>query len=242
MFLIKALHQLWPSVPSAVEGSVWGCLLLVLAGCIVAQLARFGWRIGDTRKLFHVIIFTAAALLRWKVDGGAVTAFGVVIAIGILLAVWQRCRSRLFQALARPGDASYERSNVVVPLLCTAVGGVLAEIIAGPLVCISYLVVGWGDAVGEPVGIRWGKHRYRISAWGLLAAARSWEGSASVFVASSVAATVGLMLVGVTGPAIVGAAFLLGVAATAIEAVSPHGLDNLTLLVSIAWLSRFCIA
>ena len=164
--MLDSLLQLWPTPRSALFGGLWGLSLLLLAGGWSVSGHRRGWRVGDTRKIFHFTIFTGAALLRWRVDGGAVIVYGVLVAGGVLVATWRGAASGLFNALARPADAPYERRHVVAPLVCTAVGGVLAHLIAGPLAAVPYLVAGWGDAVGEPVGIRWGRHRYRVPAWG----------------------------------------------------------------------------
>jgi phytol kinase len=44
----------------------------------------------------------------------------------------------------------------------TAAGGMISNILFGKLAVVGYVVTGWGDAVGEPVGTRWGNHRYRV--------------------------------------------------------------------------------
>lgn len=241
MFEIEALRNLWPSLPSAITGSFSGLILLMVSGFCAAQLHRRGWRVGDTRKVFHFCIFTGAALLRWRVDPASVVVFGAVVASGILYAVWRENRSELFNALARPDDYPHQRLHVVAPLLSTAAGGFLAQWIAGPLAVVAFLVTGWGDAVGEPIGVRWGRHRYRVPTWGSSKAERSWEGSAAVLLASSLAAASGLVICGYSGMNVVGYALALGLSAAVIESISPHGFDNLTLLVAIAGLSRFGI-
>lgn len=238
--MLHALWELWPSPHAALVGGVCGLALYCGAGLLAAMWREQGWRVGDTRKVFHLTIFTGAALLRWKFGSGAVAAYGVVVAMGVLFATWHGRRSRIFNALARPSDAPHEKLHVLSPMICTAVGGVLAHLIAGPLAGIAYLIAGWGDAVGEPVGIRWGRHRYRVPAFKQLTAERSWEGSAAVCVASTFAAALGLLLAGRSGSDLVAWSLILGCAAVVIEAASPHGWDNLTLLVGIAWLSRWC--
>ena len=240
MLSIETLLEFWPSARSAVVGAVWGLFLFGSVGWLAGWLAQRGWRVGDTRKVFHFSIFTGAALLRWQVDVGAVSVFGCVIVAGIVSIVRLGSRSPLFRALARPSDAPHEKLHVLSPLISTAIGGVLAQFIAGPQAVVAYLVAGWGDAVGEPVGIRWGRHRYRVPSLGQLKAERSWEGSAAVFVASSLAAGIGLWLSGQTGSQVVASALMIGAAATLIEAISPHGWDNLSLLIVVAWLTRFC--
>ena len=220
-------------------GSSLGLVLYIAAGLASAAWHHRGGRVGDTRKLFHLTIFTGAAFIRATVDTGAVVTYGAVVAGGVLWATWRSESSAIFQALARPSDAPYKRLHVLAPMFCTAVGGVLAHLIAGDLATVAYLMAGWGDAVGEPVGIRWGKHRYRVPSWGATTAERSWEGSAAVCLASTIASALALALANFPFNQTITAAITLGVAATVIEAASPHGWDNLTLLVGLACLTRW---
>lgn len=236
--MLQSFLALWPSLTSLVLGAAWGCFFLVAAGGLAGELARRGWRVGDTRKIFHLIIFSAAGVLRGRIDAGAVMVYGCVVATGVLYAVWRGAASRLYQALARPTDHPYEKLHILSPLVATAAGGVLAQAIAGPLASVAYLIAGWGDAIGEPIGIRWGRHRYRVLGWRQLRVTRSWEGSAAVLIASTLAAGIGLSLCGQNGPNALFIAAAIGMGATAIESISPHGWDNLTLLVGVALLTR----
>ena len=89
--------------------------------------------------------------------------------------------------------------------------------------------MGFGDAAASIVGQRWGRHRYRI-----LGAEKSWEGSIAFFMAAFVAIYLGTRLLS-PNPSIwlpcFGAAFL----ATFAEAPAGHGLDNLTVPVTAAF-------
>jgi phytol kinase len=140
-----------------------------------------------------------------------------------------------FLALARPRDEPHRRTFILVPLVTTALGGVITNVLFARYAYIGYLVCGWGDAVGEPVGTRWGRHKYRVPSMLGVPAHRSWEGSAAVFVVGSVAAIVGLQAA--SAGSVAHAAFLgvaAGLVAAAVEAVSTHGLDNLTIQVAVA--------
>lgn len=239
MSLPEAILQLWPTPVSALLGSSLGFALFFIAGLTAAFCHQRGTRVGDTRKLFHLAIFTGAALLRAIADTGAVVAYGTIVASGVL---WSTClgeRSSIFNSLARPSDAPYQRLHVISPMVCTAIGGVLAHLIAGDLATVAYLVAGWGDAVGEPVGIRWGKNRYRVPACGPALAERSWEGSAAVGLASTFAAACALLLAHRPPSEVLPQAIILGLTATVVEALSPHGWDNLTLLVGLACMTRW---
>jgi phytol kinase len=99
---------------------------------------------------------------------------------------------------------------------------------------VGYLVCGWGDAVGEPVGTRWGRRRYRAPSLAGVPATRSLEGSTAVFAAGTIAAFLGLLAGGFPPGAALGIAAASGAAGTVTEAISTHGMDNLTVQVVAA--------
>lgn len=202
---------------------------LVAAGPAI-HLRRKGVAAPYTRKLFHFAIFTVAAIVHvWRGTPGVVT-YGGVITLIVLDAVVRR--TALFGALARLTDAPRERWFVVAPLLSTAVGGLVSNLLFGPLAVVGYLVAGWGDAVAEPVGTRWGRHRYRVHSPFGVAATRSYEGTAAVLIAGTAAALIGLMALAVPAGTAVRAGLVIGVVAAIVEAVSTHGLDNLTVQIA----------
>jgi len=82
----------------------------------------------------------------------------------------------------------------------------------------------WGDALAAVIGRRFGRRTYTV-----LGSTRSLEGSAVMFLAGWAATLVALLLLGSIDPLTavwVAAATALG--ATAVEALSPWGIDNLT--------------
>ena len=236
------IERAWPS------GQLWVFLFPValLYGIAAAWLAGWlrvqkGWRIGYTRKIFHLCIFTAAgvAQLLWGLP--VVVVFGTAISLLVLWAVLQGENSHFYRALARPSDAPQEKLFILIPLFTTAAGGVLANVFFGQWAAIGYLVGGWGDAIGEPVGSKWGKHRYKVPSMAGFAATRSLEGSSAVFLVSAVVAFMGLQVLGFGWQIAAGYALLIALASTAVEAISTHGLDNLTIQLAAAgvayWLS-----
>ncbi len=104
--------------------------------------------------------------------------------------------------------------------LSFAVGGILGNVLFMGWAMVGYLVVGWGDAVGEPFGVKFGKHRYRVFTLTGIKCYRSLEGSAAVFIASTLAATI------VLANPVYGV--IIGMAVALIESQSPHGGDNFT--------------
>jgi phytol kinase len=139
-----------------------------------------------------------------------------------------------YEALARPADAPRRTLFILVPLATTAAGGLLANLLFGAWAIVGYLVGGWGDAVGEPVGAAVGRHRYRVPSLGGVRAMRSLEGSAAVLTAGALAAFAGLLARGVDPLAAAGVGAACGVAGALVEAFSTHGTDNLTVQVAAA--------
>lgn len=202
---------------------------------VVAILHRRGIAVAYTRKIYHFAVFTAAGVVHliWQLPG--VMVFGTTMALLVIAAVFHGPQNPLFLALARPRDEPHRRTFILIPLATTAAGGVLINILFPRFAYIGYLVCGWGDAVGEPVGMRWGRHRYRVPSMRGVPAERSIEGSAAVFLVGSIAATLGLQAgFGGSIPHLVGLGLTAGIVAALVEAVSTHGLDNFTIQVAVA--------
>jgi phytol kinase len=213
----------------------------LLAWAVVAAAAA-GWlrqsrgvRTPYTRKIFHFAIFTTSSVLQLRHGLPAVMLFGVLVSLVVLYGVWRGEGFAFYEALARPTDAPRRTLFVIVPLVTTALGGVLANLFFGPTFApVGYMVGGWGDAVGEPVGTRFGRHRYKVPSLAGVPATRSLEGSAAVLVMGVLAAMLALVLGGVPAEQAVKVGALCGVAGAAVEAFSSHGLDNLTVQLAAA--------
>jgi phytol kinase len=92
------------------------------------------------------------------------------------------------------------------------------------LVVASLMPMTWGDALAAVLGRPFGKRRYTV-----LGSTRSLEGSVVMFLAAWAAVFVSLLLFATVGP--LGALWMSAVTAfgaTVMEAVSPWGIDNLT--------------
>jgi len=210
-------------------------------GAVAAGLRRRGVRVPYTRKVFHFGIFTCAGAVHALGGLSATNAYGAAVALVVLAAVARGDGDPLYEALARETDRPRRTLFILVPLFTTAVGGLLSALLVGPYATVGYLVAGWGDAVGEPVGARWGRHPYGVPSIGGVTARRTWEGSAAVFAVSAGAALLGLLGTGVPLERALGVAVAVAVAGTAAEAVSHHGTDNLTVQLAAslvaAWLA-----
>ena len=133
--------------------------------------------------------------------------------------------------MAREKDAPHKTYYIVAPYLATLIGGLASNILCGGFAVFGYLVAGMGDAVGEPVGTRFGKHTYTVPSFRKVIAFRSYEGSTAVFAVCMLAIALGYILLNIPLDAsgriliVVLVAFVCAVA----EAVSPHGWDNATM-------------
>lgn len=193
---------------------------------------RRGVRTPYTRKIFHFTIFTAAGLLQIFFGLPAVVIFGSVTSLFVLYAMWRGDGFPFYEAMARPSDAPRRTLFILIPLVTTALGGVTANLFFPAWAFVGYLVCGWGDAVGEPIGTKWGRHRYRVPSMLGVPATRSVEGSAAVFAAGTLATAAALALLGHPPVTIALIACGAGCAGAVVEAVSTHGLDNFTVQVA----------
>lgn len=199
-----------------------------LAGWLRVQR---GLRVGYTRKVFHFTIFTMACLVQARGGLPATVLFGSVVCCFVMYAMLRGNGFAFYEAMARPSDEPHRTLYIFVPMVTTAIGGVIANIFFQPVAMIGYLVGGWGDAVGEPVGSRYGKHKYKVFSMMGVPATRSLEGSASVLAASFLASLLGLVMLGAPLSAALIVAAACAAAACITEALSTHGLDNLTVQV-----------
>lgn len=230
---------MWLPILPPWKTCAWLAPTLVLGVLVVSWLgallkSRFCLRTGDTRKFFHFSIFTLAAVLSVLHGFAAVNLLGGIVVLVVLAALGLGPGNSLYEALARESDAPHRSLHVAVPLAATAVGGILSISFFGQWATVGMAVGGFADAVAEPIGMRWGRHRYRVPSLGVgQTATRSLEGSAAVFLASLLSAWLVIHLKtdsaarGLSHVVLVAVAVAL--VSTVVEAVSPHGLDNLTL-------------
>jgi phytol kinase len=213
----------------------WSFLCLWFAG----RCKRRGMRTGYTRKIFHFLIFVSVAVLQWRFGSRAVCLFGGMCSLAVFYAVWRGSGNMLYEAMAREKDKPHRTFFILIPYFTTLAGGLAANILFGPAALAGYLVAGLGDAIGEPVGTRFGRHKYRVPSLASVPAHRSWEGSTAVFVASFAATALAAALASRIAPSAEGAArfAVIALLSAAAEAISPHGWDNATMQVLPSWLA-----
>jgi len=211
-------------IVGALAGLIWAYACLRFAAHLKTKL---GLRTGYTRKVFHVLIFLSAVLVQAFGGFVAVCVFGTMVSAIVGLAVLRGPNNPLYEALAREQDGPARTYYIVIPHFATAIGGLAGNIFFGPLALVGYLVGGLGDAAGEPVGTRWGRHRYAARR----NVTKTLEGSIAVLTASAVALLIAVAIrpelhfdlrSALAIPAI-------AIVCTLVEAFSPRGWDNVSM-------------
>lgn len=232
----------FPSWKSILIGSpfgiLWSYLCLHFAGYL--KQSR-GYKTGYTRKVFHFLIFASVVIIQMVWDTSAVCLFGVACTLVIFYAVWKGAGNLLYDAIAREKDEPHSTYYIVIPYFATLIGGLASNILFGPMAVVGYLVTGLGDAVGEPVGTKFGRHIYKVPSLTSVKAIRSWEGSIAVFVISVAAIATAISILPNLNFAYKSFVLvpLLGLVSAGVEGISPHGWDNATMQIIpsfLAWL------
>lgn len=201
---------------------------------------------GDIRKVNHIAAFAGGALLfGWLPEPVARGSLYLLCPI-ILIMVTVVCHFReralfryAFEANTRRSDAPHQAvyfwSSWLISILALLAIDLTFDSMR--VTRVAALIVGLADGIAEPVGRRWGRHRYRVrSLWGP-PTSRSWEGSTAVFLAT-LAVTLGCFSVSEQGRlAWVVAVVGIALAVTLVEAISPRGSDNFTVPLGAAGLT-----
>jgi phytol kinase len=193
---------------------------------------RFGWRTGLTRKTFHFLIFIFVFIVQLNFSLPGTFIVGWAVTAVLILAIRKGNGHLLYEALAREQDAPHRSRYIVYSYLATFGGGVLSNLLFGKFYAIfGYLITGIADALAEPVGLLYGKHKYRVLNFNKKWAYRSLEGSVAVFVSTFFVLWVCCHLMPGLWHVSASRLLLCSAVCTLTEAVAPQGWDNLLLQV-----------
>lgn len=201
------------------------------------QVIARGWKVGYTRKANALMLYFLPYLAMqgpspYSNITTASLSLGVFIVLLMLMCAPIRTRvpalATAFASIDRPEDRPFTLIWLITSVL--AVWGVvclwiwLAPATLG-YVFVAFFISGVGDALAEPVGLYWGKRRYRTRAlFTKRSYIRTLEGSAVVF-ASGVIAVLIVHGVALTPQGWLALALFPIVGAVA-EAKSPHTWDQ----------------
>ena len=234
---------------------------VVFSACGLAVVTK-GWNEGYSRKVCHVVMYLTPFLmhLAWPSNDASADA-GMPSIWDMSWTVWfqflpfylqikpLRRRSTFLMLVFRAYDRAQDRPHTLTWLLTQLAGGYVvilalylylqargADVVpqgAGRAILIPIVVNVFGDGLAEPVGIRFGRHKYRARAlWydGKCCAGefkRTAEGSAVVYLSALVAVAPTfrpMRIFSATQYALAMAA--LPPVMTATEAYAPHTWDN----------------
>eukprot|EP01062_Namystynia_karyoxenos_P007829 TRINITY_DN1275_c0_g1_i3.p1 TRINITY_DN1275_c0_g1~~TRINITY_DN1275_c0_g1_i3.p1 ORF type:complete len:580 (+),score=144.27 TRINITY_DN1275_c0_g1_i3:91-1740(+) len=252
VFAIQAFGPF--KIPGIWMGAVGAVAFMVLLTWFSGWLhVRHKVKVNYTRKITHCTGYVANVVVRFVVGSGEEieTIASLILTSAVILMLFHLfllkpfrkrfglCRT-MMAGIDRPQDRPYTlRWNttqnaayfiVFIPLTYALIAQDKYQ-----LMLIPVLVIGFGDGLAEPVGIRWGKHKYTARAiWyhGRCCAGqftRSLEGSAVVFLATCVSVA-GCWKWWDSGAQFGTAMGVLPIALTVGEAFGPHSWDNPFLL------------
>jgi len=225
---IKTIPELRWSFPMF---ALYAMLAALISGYIKIH---YRWNTDHTRKIFHFLIFTAAAVIQfiWALPG--VLLFGMTVAVVILWACVRKNQSPFYQSIARSRDNPHQLFFIVLPFIATGLGGLISNLLFRDYAIFGYLLVGWGDAAAEPAGIRWGRHKYSVLSMAGIKAIRSLEGSLTLFVIGIIACMLLSLFFQQDTQTMIPVALMCSLTGVLVEAVSIHGMDNLTVQVAVS--------
>lgn len=216
--------------------------LLTIQYCTGLLVRHKGIKVNYTRKINHFALFFVPVFLRSVFPHeGSFEHFIIGCAIGtlILFIYIKPIRGKIsiiatmFLSFDRPED----RPNTLwwlftqvlagyIVLVPTVIFFVLNGLVG--LIWIPLLIIAFGDGLAEPVGIRFGRHKYETYAFfSKRKYVRSLEGSACVFLASIIVIVV--FHSSFTQLQFIIALIFIPFLMTVVEAFSPHTWDTPTL-------------
>lgn len=207
---------------------LWTILALMLPPITLAVagfLNNNGVKDGYTRKIFHFVAFGSTAIFLKYAPLNTTLVLIIIGALSVGIACLAGNAFSWFNGIRRTSDYPNETLYVVLPLLSTIVWLTIGAILFDRFIMIiGTICVAIGDAIAEPIGVKFGKHKYNVFSLTGNTSQRSLEGSLSVFIMCAM--IIFLFTNNLT------LSLGVGLLSSFIEAISPRGTDNLTLPVT----------
>jgi len=189
-------------------------VFLILA--IGEALRRLRIPVTITRKVVHIGVgmWVVGTVLLFEERWAAIIPPLTFVVINAL-----SYRRQIFRSME-----TQDRQNLGTVYFPLAFAIVIAVFWAKPAVVVAGLMpMVWGDPLAAVVGRRTGRHPYTLAGF-----TKSWEGTLTMAVVSTLAVGLALAAWGLDGAMMAGAAIATGLVAALVEGISVFGLDNLT--------------
>ncbi|MFQ6014123.1 MAG: diacylglycerol/polyprenol kinase family protein [Anaerolineae bacterium] len=202
-----------------------------ILGLVISYVYAFGllgagelirvWRkypLEFTRKVIHIgagmWVFGLLALFdHWWA--------GLIPTASFILFNYISYRFTIFKAMDTVGSTL---GTVYFPASVTLLLAILWPRELAYVAVAGVMAMTWGDAFASIIGRQFGRHRYTVRGH-----QRSWEGSVAMFAFSWASVYLSLLyLAPLSGGQSLLFSLVVALVATAVEAVSPWGLDNIT--------------
>ena len=186
-------------------------LAIVAAAFLLYRYAHLGAEV--VRKLIHIGVSNWVFILVFCFSDPRVALAGPAAFI-IINAVFVYSGAARFLGM---GNRKRDNGLIYFPislLILTLLN--IRALIAPYDVIAGTLVMGYGDGLAALIGSRWGRHQYSV-----MNARKSWEGTLVMFFVS-------LAVVLIFTPYSLATALVMALVAAFFEAVTPLGLDNIT--------------
>jgi phytol kinase len=188
--------------------------LLFTAIEIVAR--RFKVNKEDSRKFVHVVAGIAASALPAFMTFKQITILSLLFIPVMLVSKWKN----VFSSIHGVGRQTYGEVYFAAAIFITSLAFPRKE-----LYIYGLLIMAISDGFASVVGQHYGLQKYKV-----FQASKSYIGSATFFVTALIIGTFVLTAFTTAGLlAAIVASITAGIILTAVEAVSPYGLDNLIL-------------
>lgn len=212
-------------MPAEGIAAIWVLLILLIAWVV----NRFTDKPEIVRKIVHIGTGNVI-LIAWWLD--------IPASVGITASILASAITLLSYRLPiLPGINSVGRQSLGTFFYSLSFGILVAwfwYLQQPQYAALGILVMTWGDGLAALIGQRFGKHKYKV-----FGTEKSWEGSLTMMLVSFLVSS--LILVGTQGNSwqTWTISLLVAFIATALEAVSFLGIDNLTVPLGSAALAFF---
>jgi phytol kinase len=198
--------------------------IVLLAAELVARFSPADSEVP--RKIVHIGVGNVILLAWWlQIPAWVGISAAAVSSVATLASYWYPVLASVSEVGRKSWGTFFYAVSFGVLIAC------FWPIHAPYYAVLGILVMTWGDGFAAIVGQRFGKHGYQV--WGM---SKSWEGTATMAIASLVVSSAVLVSVhGLSWP-IIAVSILVALASTGLEAFSRFGLDNLTVPLGSAFI------
>ena len=225
--------------PVFIRGIIQTSILCLVAYASGSLVYYKGVKVNYTRKINHFCLFFIPMFLDKIIPiepSLELMIFGGIFAIASLIIYIKpiRLKSKIIQRMFLSFDRPEDRPNTLLWLSTqTAVGFLVIipfiiyffTIGYEELILIPILVNGIGDGLAEPVGVKFGRLKYKTYAlFSKIKYQRTIEGSACVFLTSAI--VILFFQPGFTSPELICALIVFPIVMTFAEAFAPHTWDT----------------